>query len=405
LRLGSNVTINYCLSGPAVQIFKKKSLFIKNNSELAMIMNSDLILTGTGWETDLEYLALKNSKKINTPCYVVLDHFQHFRSRFMKKDGQYVFPDKIIVTNLYALHIAKNEIPEVPMICISDIYIESLLKNNSIFDKKLKVKNIEILYISDGQPYSVISEFSQIRQLLKISNNYSQIMNFTGKQFNKVSIRPHPADLNSNIAPIKLGDINFQEVSGSLETLINNSFLIIGTDSLAMYVAMKLGARTLTLINDNEKPLWLDFAATLDSANEKNVQKSMSNLFLRDDQSGIYVRKFALLDIDQVHLKNKRLYFGKEFFEFDSSIPTFESYFSHVYQKLGFDHMHFSVMNYKNIRIGFIEIIFYSANSIIALRPFIYSEITDSENYESGMDLLVDFLKINFTGYEIRFDR
>jgi hypothetical protein len=405
LRLNSNVTINYCLSGPAVQIFKKKSLFIKNNSKLAMIMNSDLILTGTGWETDLEYLALENSKKINTPCYVVLDHFQHFRSRFMKKDGQYIFPDKIIVTNLYTLHVVKSEIPEVPVIPIPDIYIESLLKHNTFFRNNFKPKKSEILYLSDGQPYNQQSEFSQISQLIKIVNNYTQIVKFIGTEFSKVSIRPHPADLNGNRAPTKLGEINFEEANGNLETLINSSILVIGTDSLAMYAAMRLGARTLTVINDKEKPLWLDFAATLNSINDKNIKESMNNLHLCDDQTGTYVRKFTLLDIDSVHLKNQSFIIAQELCEFNDIHSSFAAYFSQVYKELGADCMHFSVMNYKNIRIGIVAIRLNTADSLVVVKPYGYSDPMNLDNYNSGMNLLIDFLKVTFHGYRITIER
>jgi hypothetical protein len=405
LRLSSDVVINYCLTGPAIQIFKKKSLNINNNSELVKIMNSDLILTGTGWETDLEYLALENSKKINTPCYVVLDHFQHFRSRFMKKDRECIFPDKIIVTNLYTLHVVKNEIPEVPVIYTSDIYIEALLKNNTFSSDNLKLKKSEILYLSDGQPYNQKSEFSQASQLMKIVNNYTQIVKFIGKEFSTVSIKPHPADLNGNKAPTKLGEINFEEVNGSLETLINNSVLVIGTDSLAMYAAMRLGARTLTVINNEEKPLWLDFAATLESINNKNINELMNNLFLRDDKTGTYVRKFTLLDIDSVHLKNQSLITAPELCDFNEILSSFEAYFFQIYKQLGTDYMHFSVVDHNNIRIGIVTIKFNTADSLVVVKPYIYSDLKDSSNYQSGTDLLIDFLKMNFFGYKITIER
>ena len=399
------MVINYCLSGPAIQIFKKKSLFIKNNSELVQIMNSELILTGTGWETDLEYLALENSKKINTPCYVVLDHFQHFRSRFMKKDGECIFPDKIIVTNLYTFHVVKNEIPEVPVIYTSDFYMESLLKNNTFSSNNLNHKKNEILYLSDGQPYNQKSEFSQISQLIKIVNNYTQIVKFVGKEFSKVSIRPHPADINGNQAPTTLGEINFEEVNGNLETLINSSILVIGTDSLAMYAAMRLGVRTLTTINDKEKPLWLDFAATLESINNKNIKKSMNHLYLRDDKTGTYVRKFTLLDIDSTHLKNQSLIIAPELCDVNEIHSSFDAYFFQIYKKLGIDYMHFSVIDHNNIRIGIVTIKFNTADSLVVVKQYIYSDPKDSSNYHSGTDLLVDFLKMNFLGYKITIER
>lgn len=405
LLLNKEVAFSFYLSGPAIQIFNRKSLNVKNNSEIVKIMNSDLILTGTGWETDVESLAIENSKKNNIPCYVVLDHFQHFRSRFKMKDGQWIFPDKFIVTNLYTLQVVKKEIPEVPVIHTKDIYIESLLKKNIFLSKNLKSKKNEILYLSDGQPYNQESHYSQISQIIKIEKNYKQIVKFIGKEFNKISIKPHPADLNGNKAPAKIGRMYFEEIHGDLETLINQSVLIIGTDSLAMYAAMRLGARTLTLIHDSKKPIWLDFAATLESINDRNNQESMNTLFLRNDQIGIYVRKFSLMDIDSLHLKNRSIDFATEFNGFDVDHNTFESYFFQVYKRLGKEHMYFSVMNSKNMRMGIIAIRFNTVNSIIFLKSLVYSKLPDSKDFNSGMDLLINFLKANFIDFEIKVER
>lgn len=403
--LSKDVDISYYLSGPAIQIFNRKSLNVKNNSEISEIMNSDLILTGTGWETDVESIAIENSKKNNIPCYVVLDHFQHFRSRFKKKDGQWVFPDKIIVTNLYTFHVVKNEISEVPVIHTEDIYIESLLKKNTFLSKDQKSKSHEILYLSDGQPYYQKSEFSQISQIAKIEKNCKQIAEFIRKDFSKVSVRPHPADLNVNKAPAKIGGMYFEEVDGDLETLINKSILIIGTDSLAMYVAMKLGARTLTLIHDSEKPLWLDFAASLESINKKNTQESINTIFLCDDQTGVYVRKFSLMDIDNLHLKNRSIDFAREFNGFVVDHNSFESYFYQVYKRLDKEQMYYSVMNSSNKRIGIIAIRFFTFNSVIVLRPLIYFNVTGSKDFNSGIDLLINFLKVNFSDYGIKTEK
>lgn len=404
LLLKKDIAVSYFLSGPAIQIFKRKSLDVKNCDDINKIMNSDLILTGTGWETEIERLALENSKKNQIPCFVVLDHFQHFRSRFKKLGGEYIFPDKIIVSNLYTYYVVKNEIPEVPLIHIEDVYIESLLKKHIFLNKSLKLQKNDILYLSDGQPYDQQSDFSQISQINKIARYYRQIVKFIGKDFDKICIRPHPADLNNNKAPAKLGWIKFEEVHGDLETLVDKSTLIIGTDSLAMYAAMRLGARTLTLIDEEAKPLWLDFAATLESINEKDIQMSINNLFLCNDQTGTYVRKFSLLDIDTLHLENKSLSLARAFNCSESVYSSFDSYFFQVYKKLAKDHLHFSIIDYTNTRVGIAEVRFDNTNFIVKLKPFLYHQVTDSKDFNSGIEILIDFLKLNFVNYEIQIE-
>ena len=61
---------NFILDGPAVEIFKRK-VNLNPNIELNKdITDSEYILCGTSWDSNLERLAIKNAKKYNIRCWV-----------------------------------------------------------------------------------------------------------------------------------------------------------------------------------------------------------------------------------------------------------------------------------------------------------------------------------------------
>ena len=53
----------YYLKGPAIQIFNCENQFHSNSSLEECIEDANLLITGTGWSTDLEISAIKLAKE------------------------------------------------------------------------------------------------------------------------------------------------------------------------------------------------------------------------------------------------------------------------------------------------------------------------------------------------------
>ena len=75
----------------------------------------DWVLTGTGWQTDLEYEAINLAKKKKKKTISFIDHWAVYRERFIRKNN-FCFPDELWVGDKYALKIAKKELPEIDKI-------------------------------------------------------------------------------------------------------------------------------------------------------------------------------------------------------------------------------------------------------------------------------------------------
>ena len=106
----------YCLTGPAISIFKK-NIGTFENIKFSQIKKKRFsqIITGTSWDSDIEKKAIffgKNNK-IKTSTY--LDHWNNYVERF-QLNGVTVLPDQIIITDKYAYEIAQKKFKKVKIL-------------------------------------------------------------------------------------------------------------------------------------------------------------------------------------------------------------------------------------------------------------------------------------------------
>jgi hypothetical protein len=300
--LQSDFKILYHLSGPAEDIFHRKGVLEKSIPLDDLILKADTIVTGTGWQTSLERDARETAKRMSKKCFAVLDHWQEYRSRFRDPNGEFTFPDEILVTDTLALTLASAQIPEVPVQLIRDFHIDRLIKE--VIDTTL-IKHDDlfpILYLSDGQPYSIDSEFSQINQIAKLSKFRNKVETVIGAPLAQINIRPHPADISWNSPPSEILGISIKIANGTLLETIVKSSLVIGTDSMAMYIAMRLGKRTLSLSDESNRPFWLDFCASIQQRDQINQGESNFGDITPSDSGKFYLREFSVLDLNEEYI-------------------------------------------------------------------------------------------------------
>ena len=302
--LGTDHPILLHLSGPAKDIFMRKGIkhnFFPLNQ---LVLEADAIITGTGWQTTLERDATSMAKRYSKKCFVVLDHWQDYKSRFQNPNGEFLFPDEFLVTDTLALALASVQIPEIPVHLIKDVHIDSLINQFDVTRANNHENSTPILYLSDGQPYSIRAEFSQITQLAKLIESRNKVELFCGTSLNKINIRPHPADASVNFPPSEIQGIGINVVNGTLLENITDSSLVIGTDSMAIYIAMRLGKSTLTLADESERPFWLDFSASLQQLDQIILGESNFGVITPSESGKFYLREFSILDLNEKYLES-----------------------------------------------------------------------------------------------------
>jgi len=256
---------SYCVQGPAKDIFMKKLGLIDNKSLYDLVNDSNLIITGTSWGSDIEFNAIELAKKLNKKIVSYLDHWINYHERFIR-NGKSIFPDEIWVGDMYALKIAKLNFPNQVIKLVKNEYLNAIKVD---FDS---IKNIgdvskKVLFVSENisehmnnlygdDLYLGYNEISSIRvfldNILEIKQNIESIV-----------IRPHPSEINilQKYGWIFQHPINKKckiEISTESSLLydIAQSSIVVGCTSMALVVALICKKNVMTCIpQDIDSPL------------------------------------------------------------------------------------------------------------------------------------------------------
>ncbi|MAC46821.1 MAG: hypothetical protein CMI12_08205 [Oceanospirillum sp.] len=104
--------MHVCAQGPAARILAEHfdpALVFDDLSE-ACSVGIDVMLTGTGWQSDLEHDARALAQQNHIYSIAVIDHWSNYAARFVRHEKT-VMADKVVVLDLAALEIARKALP------------------------------------------------------------------------------------------------------------------------------------------------------------------------------------------------------------------------------------------------------------------------------------------------------
>jgi hypothetical protein len=156
---GANQIINYLIEkkieykyyvkGPAVDIFFGQKGKIKKFKKKT-VKKFDLVITGSGSSSDLEYKAIKYSKINNKLCITFLDHWTNYKERFVRNRKIHL-PNQLFTFDNYSFFLAKK-----------------------IFKKKLLIKKIKNYYLLNFNKRAKLFK-NKSRAILYSSSNYNAV--------------------------------------------------------------------------------------------------------------------------------------------------------------------------------------------------------------------------------------
>ncbi len=119
--------LRLCLGGPAEQLFNARlEPAINPNQTLEQALDgAQVLISGTGWASDLEHQARQLARKRGIPIVAVLDHWLNYRERFQRK-GEEVLPDALWVADADATALAKVVFPNLPVLQLPNHWLEDL---------------------------------------------------------------------------------------------------------------------------------------------------------------------------------------------------------------------------------------------------------------------------------------
>jgi RimJ/RimL family protein N-acetyltransferase len=220
------------LDGPARRIFESSGVHFRSVGELNEILECDLIITGSGWMSDLEVNALRAANLRGTPSITLLDHWVNYLERFGCDDD--CQPQILAVTNSVALQIAQEKFPNKAVWFFPDFQTESY---QEALKSSERITNSVLVLLepnsTSGSMFAVDSSMTENLIDLAISLK-------NANSLSTVKIRLHPSQINNGLIVEVLkrhkGEIEVSKASTLLEDL-KSSVAVIGINSYAMYIS------------------------------------------------------------------------------------------------------------------------------------------------------------------------
>lgn len=218
--------------GPARLIFENSGVHFQRVDQLNEILGCDLVITGSGWMSQLEVNTLKAARLLGIPSITLLDHWVNYLERF--GDDVESQPQILAVTNYIALQIAQEKFPNKVVWLLPDFQIESY--REVLKDTERTPSSILILLEPNSTSDSTFAVDDSITE--NLIDLAISLKNARGLR--TVKIRPHPSQINNGLLEDVLnkhqGDIEVTKASTLLEDL-ESSMVVIGLNSYAMYIS------------------------------------------------------------------------------------------------------------------------------------------------------------------------
>lgn len=233
----------YAVAGPARLVFERKLGAIPIVLPEDAIRECSELLCGTGWQTDMEFAAIKLARALGKRSVAVLDHWVNYRERFVR-GGETCWPDEIWVTDEYALTEARRCFPGLGIRLQPNLYLEEL------------VQEIEMRPVGDGILY--VLEPVHAAWAVEREGEF-QALDYFVANLGKLGItpdtpirlRPHPSDATGKYAEwlAAQGGLNVAlDHPGPLSEAISRAAWVVGCETHAMVVGLASGRKVVSTL-------------------------------------------------------------------------------------------------------------------------------------------------------------
>jgi len=114
-----------CLTGPARSLFTARLGPLPQHSLEECLEGACLLISGSGWSSDLEHNARALARRRGIPSVAVVDHWVNYRARF-ERGGEEVLPDQLWVADAEAQVLAQATFPTLPVLQLPNHWLTEL---------------------------------------------------------------------------------------------------------------------------------------------------------------------------------------------------------------------------------------------------------------------------------------
>lgn len=250
------VNCSYSLAGPALKIFERKLGPVNVVPIEESIRQSDWLLCGTSWQSDLEWQAIKIARKHGKRSVAFLDHWVNYRERFVR-DGEMHLPDEIWVGDQLAETMACGIFPEISVRLMGNPYFDDLRRELAAIPRLPEAKNnsgLKVLYVCEPVREHALRKHGDERYWGYTEEEalryFFSGLNVLGTPVTSIVIRPHPSEAPGKYDWAKQ-EFDLPIASGGARTLFEEVMecdVIVGCASMAMVVGLLAGKRVISCI-------------------------------------------------------------------------------------------------------------------------------------------------------------
>jgi hypothetical protein len=229
------------MQGPSEKLWKATFPEIALCDTLdSTLEGAELLITGTGWASDIEHEARKLARSRGIRSVAVIDHWANYAERFVRHD-ETVWPDEFWVTDDYAMDIAKETFPNENVFQIPNQYVEIQLRDIA---KVEEMDTPELLYVLEPARSNWGGSNSGEFQALDYFVSHMSQLGLPPET--RIRLRPHPSEEQEkyNDWITRHPSLNVQ-IDGSLNIAqsIGRSTWVVGCESFALVLALMSGRK------------------------------------------------------------------------------------------------------------------------------------------------------------------
>lgn len=245
--------VSVCMQGPAEKIWRTEFPDMALQSMEEVIDEADVVISGTGIRSDLEYDARRISAEKGVKSVAVIDHWLNYRERFIR-NGELQLADEIWLSDTYAEKLAQEFFPGTSIILLPNRYLDRQVQEIEFYDPgPARNPPGKILFLQedigvdwvDG-PYDDAQEYQTLRYFL---DNLENIGVDTGMV--QIRLRPHPSETTGKYAdwPKKYPNVKLEiKADGPLSEQIAWADWVVGCETFGLVVALHAGRKCISAL-------------------------------------------------------------------------------------------------------------------------------------------------------------
>lgn len=254
------------LEGPAVAVFRRHMGSIDLWSLPDALAGSDWCLLGTSWQSDLEWRALREARRLGKRTVTFLDHWVNYPERFLR-GGEQLLPDEIWVGDEDALALARQQFPTTAVRLVPNpyfAYVQREIARSEARRPRTASAGAVVLFVCENLSGHGRMRFGDERhwgytEFDAIEYFFRRIGDL-GTAVAQVTLRPHPSDPEGKYSAVIADHAPLAHLSSGKPLLeeIAESDIVAGCESMAMVAAALARRRVVCAVPPGKKILFIE---------------------------------------------------------------------------------------------------------------------------------------------------